>query len=321
MVLGSASGGLACRDFDCTDGYKLWADAQPDLAAVLPTVQTARGFHVYCRSVAEHFADLGDGEYRADAKHYVLLPPSRHPDGGAYQWIIPPRQELPVLDPQSAGLLSATACTQRTHGNPRQLRQPKQPKQPTATHPTQQPIACVPCSAVDAIKATLPGGPGQRNRKIFDLARRLKSIAGLDASALKAVIAEWHRQALPFIRTKHFAETWSDFQTAWLRVENPFAEPVQAAYEEAQQALPAPIDDDADLGVLAAMCRNLAGEGGKFYLSCRTVQSLFGVGRMTAWRWLQALQFYGVLELIHKGTKRDRRATEWRLMDQEGGRS
>ena len=95
---------------------------------------------------------------------------------------------------------------------------------------------------------------------------------------------EWHRQALPFIRTKAFAVTWSDFQTAWLRVEKPYAGVVRAAYEAALRALPEPIDDDPDLGVLAATCRNLAAEGGKFYLSCSTVQSLLGVSRMTAWR-------------------------------------
>ncbi len=316
VLLGSASGGLACRDFDSTEGYERWTDAHPDLAAVLPTVRTNRGFHVYCRSVAEQFADLGDGEFRADPGHYCVLPPSHHPDGGAYQWIIPPHKELPVLDPQSVGLLGVADCTQHTQatqGNPG-----NPPTQ--ATHPTQQPIACVPCWAVDAIKATLPDGPGQRNHKVFELARRLKAIAGLDASALKAVVVEWHRQALPFINTKAFAVTWGDFQTAWLRVEKPYAGVVRAAYEAALRASPAPIDDDPDLGVLAALCVNLGAVDGKFFLSCRTVQTLFGVGRMTAWRWLQALQFYRVIEPEKVGTLKDRQATEWRFIGQEGGR-
>ena len=41
---------------------------------------------------------------------------------------------------------------------------------------------------------------------------------------------------------------------------------------------------------------------------------LFGVRRMTAWRWLQALQFYGVIQRVEKGTFRTRRATTWRLV-------
>ncbi len=106
VILGSASRGLACRDFDDTDAYHRWADAQPELAALLPTVKTARGFHVYFRG-PDSFAVLGDGEYRADAGHYCLLPPSRHPDGPTYTWqIMLPIGELPMVNPSSCGLLT-----------------------------------------------------------------------------------------------------------------------------------------------------------------------------------------------------------------------
>lgn len=119
-LLGSASGGLACRDFDVADSYRRWAAAHADLAAALPTVTTARGYHVYCRSPKEYFADLGDGEFRAGAKHYVLLPPSRHPDGPFYHWLIPlPAAPLPTLDPVQAGLLPSgeTERTERTESD------------------------------------------------------------------------------------------------------------------------------------------------------------------------------------------------------------
>ncbi len=261
----------------------------------LPTVQTARGFHVYGQLDEEAFADLGNGELRADSGHYVLLPPSVHPGGQVYSWVHPlPRDGAPFrLLPSSL----------REEG-PRQTQQPKQ-------H-----IACVPQAAVDATEATLPNGPGQRNRKVFDLARRLKGIAGLDTSlaVLKAIVIEWHRRALPVIRTKDFAETWSDFQTAWLAVKTPHGTTVRAAYDAARRAPQVPIDDSADLGVLATLCRNLskAAGGRPFYLSCRTVEELFGVSRMTAWRWLRALQFYGVIESVKTGTLKGLRATTWR---------
>jgi hypothetical protein len=165
---------------------------------------------------------------------------------------------------------------------------------------------------------TLPDSPGQRNCKVFDLARRLRGIAGLNTSPalLRAIVTEWYRLALPFIRTKDFAETWSDFQTAWLAVKTPYGTTVQAAYEAARRAPQGCIDDNADLGVLAAMCRNLsAAAGGRsFYLACRTVEKLFGVSRMTAWRWLNTLQFYGVIEPVKKGTLKDPQATEWRIV-------
>jgi hypothetical protein len=34
---------------------------------------------------------------------------------------------------------------------------------------------------------------------------------------------------------------------------------------------------------------------------------------MTAWRWLQAFPFHGIIEPAKKGTLGGRRATEWRF--------
>jgi hypothetical protein len=151
---------------------------------------------------------------------------------------------------------------------------------------------------------------------VFDLARRLKGIADLDTSPamLKVIVTEWHRLALPVIRTKEFAETWSDFQTAWLNVRSPWGTKARAAHLAARQAPSVPIDDSAELGVLAAMCRILAEStvDGTFLLACRTVEELFDVGRMTAWRWFQALQFHGIIELVNCGAMKGRRASTWR---------
>ena len=83
VILGSVSGGLACRDFDVVDAYHAWAANNPQDAAVFPTVKTARGFHVYGHLNEDIFVDLDDGELRADSGHYVLLPPSIHP--GVYK--------------------------------------------------------------------------------------------------------------------------------------------------------------------------------------------------------------------------------------------
>ena len=72
-----------------------------------------------------------------------------------------------------------------------------------------------------AIDATLPRGPGTRNRQLFEFARKLKAIAGLaDAKVddLQPLVAEWHRRALPKITTKEFAESWYDFANSWKSV-------------------------------------------------------------------------------------------------------
>lgn len=79
IICGAVSGGLAARDYAQADAYHAWAAAHPDLAATLPTVRTARGYHVYCRLAAERYDTLPDGELRGTSGHYVLAPPSVHP--------------------------------------------------------------------------------------------------------------------------------------------------------------------------------------------------------------------------------------------------
>jgi len=299
VILGAVSGGLSVRDFDQADAYREWAAKNPSEAASLPSVQTARGYHVYGRLEEERFVEFGDGELRADSGHYVLLPPSRHPTGPTYAWLNPLPSASKALPPLPASLM---------------VRWGEDTQQPM------QPIACVPNKAVeDAIEATLPDGPGQRNRKIFDLARRLKAIAGLEMEMLGSIVTEWHRQALPVISTKEFAETWSDFQIAWRRVRKPHGTTVHAAFAAAGNAPRKCIDGDTNLGTLAVMCQILSNTsgGGQFFLSCRTVEVLFGVSRMAAWRWLEALQFHGIIESITKGTLKNRQATTWRFTGKE----
>jgi hypothetical protein len=104
VVLGEVSDWLVCRDFDVADSYRAWAKAHPDLARSLPTVKTAQGFHVYGRHVAElRTHKLGDGEWRG-AGGYCLLPPSLHPDGPVYDWLVKPDGKIPTVDPSKAGL-------------------------------------------------------------------------------------------------------------------------------------------------------------------------------------------------------------------------
>jgi hypothetical protein len=106
VLLGSASGGLHCRDFDVEGKYDRWASSHIALARTLPTVATKRGYQVYLAGRADHYAELEDGEYRGDAGHYSVLPPSRHPAGPLYRWQVPlPEGPLPLIDPHEAGLL------------------------------------------------------------------------------------------------------------------------------------------------------------------------------------------------------------------------
>lgn len=98
IALGSVSGGLAVRDFDTNESYYAWCEANLEASHRLPTVRTARGWHVYCRLEAEAFVDFGDGELRGTSGHYVLAAGSLHPDGGRYRWVGEPTGVLPLVD-------------------------------------------------------------------------------------------------------------------------------------------------------------------------------------------------------------------------------
>ena len=112
VVTGPVSGGLVNRDYDDPDAYHRWARDHRDLARIAPTVRTRRGFRVCARTerpVYRKFRD-GSGEVIGDSGHYVVMPPSRHPKGGDYEWVNGPplwdRPNSPLLDPFKAGFLT-----------------------------------------------------------------------------------------------------------------------------------------------------------------------------------------------------------------------
>jgi Bifunctional DNA primase/polymerase, N-terminal len=111
IICGPVSGNLVIRDFDDPDAYKKWKADHPELARTLPTVATGRGYHVYFRADINKIKHCGDGELRG--KGYCLAPPSVHPNGKPYRWIIPlPDGDLPNVDPNLFGLADFTECTE-----------------------------------------------------------------------------------------------------------------------------------------------------------------------------------------------------------------
>lgn len=113
IVCGFVSGGLVVRDFDTMEGYTVWARAFPDLAGTLPTVETGRGRHVYLQGDTDTIIKLEDGELRGAG--YVCAPPTIHPSGKVYSWLVPlPAGALPRLNPGTAGLLGRRAGGRRT---------------------------------------------------------------------------------------------------------------------------------------------------------------------------------------------------------------
>jgi hypothetical protein len=251
VVLGRLSGGgvgvLAVRDFDTQDGYREWARRRPGLAAMLPTVVTRRGFHVYCRLRGrEFFQKLEDGDLRADRGHYAVLPPSLHPSGVRYLWRNRPvcLADFSILSTEETGFLpqgatpyakeSSTPSKTRT-GN----RAPTRGEEKNTMWSPPPPLSGDEgCEALadrvylsgfnraeqEAVRRTLPTCEGERNDKLLYLARSLKDIdPAADVSRWLPLVRAWWALAYPAIGTKDPQVTWARFVTAWSEAITPIA--------------------------------------------------------------------------------------------------
>lgn len=329
VVLGKVSGQLVCRDFDRLDSYESWASRYSGLAATLPTVETARGRHVYFRGDLARIRNLADGELRGAG--YCLLPPSLHPLGIAYRWTVPlPDRGLPEIDPHASGLVvGVTETTEQTEQTDAIVGVgEKCASESKIANDSRVDILGI-RSVEEAISATLPTDVGQRNRCIFEFARTLKAIPALSDAApadLRELVQRWHAQALPVIGTKPFEETWIDFLRGWTRVIYPKGtEPMAQIFADAlKREIPrvAQQYEQPDLRILVALCRELqrAAGDGPFYLSCRTAARLLGVSAMTISRWLFLLDVDGILKVAQKGGQPDtpRKATRFRYIAGDG---
>jgi len=326
VVMGEVSGGLACRDFDTMDEYEKWANSHQDLAKVLPTVQTSRGVHVYFEGHIEGFAVITDtngkhlGELRG-SRCYCILPPSIHPSGSTYKWVVPLRKDnLHHFEPEQ---IQSTFCnipsthdTERTERTDENRGEQKRKEKIIKT-----------AKIETAINETLPIQFGTRHRRIFDFARLLKSMPeyiNADPNQFKSVVEEWHRRALPNINTKEFEETWIDFLMAWPRIKYRIGDgPLQRAFAKAAISKVPKIalrqyPENRNLQLLTALCRELQIIADKkpFFLSMRAGAKLFNIGVMTMYRWLFLLVQDDILKVTWKGgmTRSGRKASKYRYL-------
>lgn len=122
IVPGEVSGDLIPLDFDGPDGFDSLAERYPALLT-FPRLQTGSGkSHVWIRSrrsTKKYVTKAPDGsnlEVRAGT-HYTIAPPSLHPSGKPYRWIIPPWDGIPVIDLEDIGLVTIDP-RQETIGEP-----------------------------------------------------------------------------------------------------------------------------------------------------------------------------------------------------------
>ncbi len=348
VIMGEVSGGLICRDFDEMAAYERWAAEHPDLAQTLPTVETGRpGRHVYANAdigqiraaspSGGSIIEFDDGELRGGG--YCLVPPSKHPNGKTYCWLVPLGDAVPTIDLFSCGFLPCNREA-RENGESRETRETRDTRGSQRDHrtlvgvggidPTSQPHPRCPTDSTlhahiqQAIARTVPTGTRQRHKMLFELARELKAIPALaeaPASELKDHIRQWHEQALPFIVNQTaFEESWFDFAEGWGKVKFPKGEePIAMIFAKAVEAeLPASAlqyEQDA-LRLLVALCRELQRASGTepFFLSTRTAGRLLDITHVTASRWLRLLRLDGILELVSLGSQQDHKASRYRYV-------
>jgi hypothetical protein len=302
VCLGNVSGGLCVRDFDEVPPYDRWATDYPGLASRLPTVRTARGYHVYFNADVNDVSNLSpsggsilvgrDGELKSGG--YSILPQSTHPTGKRYQWVNPPNDIPYISDILAAGLV------------------------PKIRNATQEIVGLGSSSTADvgwldltveqAIECSQPTGHGERHFRIFDLCRMLKSTALVDATeaGLRPVFEHWFRLARPRIKTKRFRTSWIEFLSGWPRVKRSYGATIATIAKRAH---------GQGIERLESLCRELqliAGEQ-PFHLDCRTAGKVLGVHYTSAARWLRIL-CDGPLECTRIGDHLDRRSSEYRYI-------
>lgn len=170
-----------------------------------------------------------------------------------------------------------------------------------------------------SIERFVPSTVGQRNRRLFALARHVKA-RNPDATRaeLRAIVAQWHALASPAIGTPDFTVSWGDFMRGWEKVR--FVE--GAMMDELLQGLdadPLPNGLPTDYGIqalrLVRICVRLQRHAGNaaFFLGARKAGELLDVHYTSAANMLHALVADRLLEEVSCGTLKDRQASEYRM--------
>lgn len=336
VILGKVSGGLACCDFDSMDTYEAWAAVYPDLAAQLPTVRTARGMHVYFKANLEQNRQFEDFELKGEGM-YMLLPPSKHPSGPMYEWVIPLPAfgDLPYVNPEEwvPHLVNSTqekSCMLTEHTE--HAEHSEQTEHTLQTHHSEHTETVVlESTKEEIIQRTVPVRAGTRNRQVFELVRALKLLPGQwdkDPNSFKSLVWRWYEKALPVINTKDFLETWVDFLNAWNNITYGDIDPktVFSLCEELQP--PKKICEDwptyPELQKLCLLCKHLHEKhsacGSKAFLSVRTIRDILGISPETASQYIRLLEHEGYIRIVEKGwqdNQGNQRATRFEYIHNE----
>ena len=323
VICGEVSGGLAVLDLDSEQRCQWWRDTHPKLATSLPTAKTKKGLHIFFHS--EQFRkQKGDELDLLCEGAYVILSPSP-----GKEWLMPLNGELPLLNPFEWGLEQFDITTPQ-----KEKTFTEEGEDIEATSKFIASISSVSSNSsissvnlkekVDnAIKKTLPKKEGYRNFLIFQFCRWLKGMEEfeqLPARALKDIIREWHRQALPYIGTKPFDETWANFTYGWPRVKYPkkgdgmLKLATQRAMNPKNKLAVESQYDAPETQLLIRVCYELQliQKDEPFWISCYDAGGIIGLSHTEANKRIQMLVADEVIRVIEKNTAK--RATRFRYI-------
>lgn len=270
--LGVVATAIAVIDFDDGQAYREWADANPELAELFPTVRTGRGYHLYHRPTESKWFKFSGGEYIGDNAHYFVGAGSYHPTGVSYDWVgAPPEssEDFPRAHWTDFHLPRPRLATSPT---PRPVRQPRD-------YPPSPPREI---SEWRAVALCLPNGPGERNSKLWELARRCKFSPGADP---KNWFASWWESAQDIVGTPEKSVSRRDFERLFKLAQRPIGE----GFREKMAERLAPFANPDEK--LRELCRALQeySSPNPFFLSIRLASELTGFTPRTVARKLKGL--------------------------------
>lgn len=322
VVAGPVSDDAAFFDCDTAEVYEEWREEHRDLADLLPTSRTARGYHVWFR----HRTTPGDifrGRTRIDFGErgqlsvggIAIVPPSGHPSGFRRSWLIPPDGKLPLVkDLFWAGFIPSgyePPCSQARQQQRRCARAAIEDVVPDSGFELGPAIEA-------AIRQHVPTRYGERHARIFDLARSIKAIVpNANDAQLSRILREWYSLSLPRMSTKEFAPSWFDFRAAWGT-----CRPSGLVLDAVAEGIP-PRSREG----LWHFCVRLQSHrpSSPFFIDCRSAGKVCCVDSATASRWLKRFCDEGRLVRVSCGDRIRHRAAEYRIVGGqqkaiEGGR-
>ena len=119
VACGGVSNGLVVIDFDieAERNWQKWREMTAPLSDALPVVQTGKGRHVYLyyngEGTSTHLAKTTSGGILIESRGVgglCMLPPSTHPNGHQYTWLVGSAEKIPVVSHrQYLALMGAAA--------------------------------------------------------------------------------------------------------------------------------------------------------------------------------------------------------------------